>query len=191
MVRLFIEKVPPLFACCDALLVAQDIASAARFQNERRRNEHLAWRRIVRRELGRGVDIGYNEVGAPMVDVPGIYISIAHSADVVVVAIADGRVGVDVESVERNFSRAADRYMSDRERMLSDDDRWLAMVWCAKEACYKYYGERGVDLRDDIVIESYDEERRCLGVRLADGSVVEIEISLYDQKYIVATTINR
>ena len=68
MVRLFVESVPPVYLCCDTLLTAADIASAARFQNDARRNEHLAWRRIVRRELGRDVVIDYNEVGAPIVN---------------------------------------------------------------------------------------------------------------------------
>ena len=72
MVRLIVEEVPPLYLCCDTLLTAQDIASASRFQNERRRNEHLAWRRIVRRELGREVVIDYDDTGAPCVDTPNI-----------------------------------------------------------------------------------------------------------------------
>ena len=74
MVRLFVEALPALYACCDVLVRPQDVASAARFQNDKRRREHLAWRRIVRRELGREVVIDYNDVGAPKVDTPNIYI---------------------------------------------------------------------------------------------------------------------
>ena len=76
MTKIFVETIPTIFTCCDTLLVAEDVASAARFQNERRRCEHLAWRRIVRRELGRDVHISYNEVGAPKVDKDNIYISV-------------------------------------------------------------------------------------------------------------------
>lgn len=189
MVRLIVEEVPPLYLCCDTLLTAQDIASASRFQNERRRNEHLAWRRIVRRELGREVGIDYDEVGAPRVDISNIYISIAHCAERVAVAIAEGRrVGVDIESRERNFLAAARRYMSAEERALSTEEDWAAMVWCTKEACYKYHGKRGIDLRDDIRIESYDPATRRIGVRVEDSSWVEVEISLHDDKYIVART---
>ena len=66
MVRLFVESVPPVYLCCDTLLTAADIASAVRFQNEARRNEHLAWRRIVRRELGRseGILVGISSGAA-------------------------------------------------------------------------------------------------------------------------------
>ena len=191
MVRLIVEKIPPLYLCCDMILTAQDIASASRFQNQRRRNEHLAWRRIVRRELGNKVNIGYNDVGAPIVDTPNIYISIAHSAEMVAVAIANERVGVDIEFAERDFSFAANRYMSDAEQQLSDDIRWQAIVWCCKEACYKYLGAKGVDLRNDIVVKSYDSASKRMRVDIADGSTIEVEISIHDAKYIVATTVTK
>ncbi|MBQ3043025.1 MAG: 4'-phosphopantetheinyl transferase superfamily protein [Alistipes sp.] len=189
MVRLIVEEVPPLYLCCDTLLTAQDIASASRFQNERRRNEHLAWRRIVRRELGREVVIDYDDTGAPCVDTPNIYISIAHCPERVAVAIAEERIGVDIESRERNFLAAASRFMSKEERALCHDEDWAAMVWCTKEACYKYHGKRGIDLLDDIRIEYYNPTTRRIGVRFEDSSSVEVEISLHDEKYIVAHTI--
>ena len=189
MVRLIVEEVPPLYLCCDTLLTAQDIASASRFQNERRRNEHLAWRRIVRRELGREVVIDYNDTGAPYVDTPNIYISIAHCPERVAVAIAEERIGVDIESRERNFLAAASRFMSKEERAICHDEDWAAMVWCTKEACYKYHGKRGIDLLDDIRIEYYNPTTRRIGVRFEDSSSVEVELSLHDEKYIVAHTI--
>ncbi len=189
MVRLIVEEAPPLYLCCDTLLTAQDIASASRFQNERRRNEHLAWRRIVRRELGREVVIDYDDTGAPCVDTPNIYISIAHCPERVAVAIAEERIGVDIESRERNFLVAASRFMSKEERALCHDEDWAAMVWCTKEACYKYHGKRGIDLLDDIRIEYYNPTTRRIGVRFEDSSSVEVEISLHDEKYIVAHTI--
>ena len=190
MVRLFVESVPPVYLCCDTLLTAADIASAARFQNEARRNEYLAWRRVVRRELGRDVVIDYNEVGAPIVNRPEAYISIAHSRTVVAVAIADERVGVDIESRDRDFSRAAERYASAEEIALGmGDGDWLAKLWTAKEAMYKYYGVRGVELRDDLRIVSYDPEREVLRGQLR-SQAVEITLSLHDQRYIVATAVS-
>ena len=185
MVRLFVEAVPRVYACCDALLTAQDIASASRFQNEERRTEHLAWRRIVRRELGRGVGIEYDAVGAPTVDVPNIYISVSHSGSVVAVAIGDERVGVDVERVHRCFDRVQSRYMSGAEAVLSDVEWWPAAVWCAKEAMYKYYGIPGVALVGDLVVEDYDASTSIMSGRMCGREAVSIAISCYDE-YVVA-----
>lgn len=190
MVNLYVEPIPSLYACCDALITAQDVASASRFQNERRRMEHLAWRRIVRRELGRGVGISYNEVGAPQVDVEGRYIGVAHCKERVLVAIADERVGVDIEPMYRDFSRVEERIMSVDERGLSSDDRWAGVVWCAKEAMYKYYGRSAIDLQRDLRIVAVDGVAKCVYGVLPNGERVEIKISLHEGKYIVATAVS-
>lgn len=190
MVKLYVEPIPSLYACCDALITAQDVASASRFQNERRRMEHLAWRRIVRRELGRGVGISYNEVGAPQVDVEGRYIGVAHCKERVLVAIADERVGVDIEPMYRDFGRVEERIMSVDERGLSSDDRWAGVVWCAKEAMYKYYGRSAIDLQRDLRIVAVDGVAKCVYGVLPNGERVEIKISLHEGKYIVATAVS-
>ncbi len=187
MRRLIVEEIPWVYACCDRLIRAEDIASASRFQNERRRTEHLAWRRIVRRELGESVAIGYNDVGAPVVDTPNTYISVAHGAGCVVVAISDRGIGVDVESAERDFSRAASRYMNKGERALSSEENWAAKVWTAKEALYKLYGERGVELKEGFRITSYDKTTQQLSATLANGEQAMVDIATYKEGVIVAT----
>lgn len=189
MVNLFIESIPPLYLCCDTLITAADVASASRFQNECRRNEHLAWRRIVRRELGRDIVIEYNEVGAPVVDAAERYISVSHCRDMVAVAISDRAVGVDIEYMGRNFSGVQTRYMTSQEILLTCDSRWAAMAWTAKEALYKLYGMRGVELRGDITITLLDIEAQYAeallgGVRRA---IVEFKFTENNTVCAVAT----
>ena len=158
MVNLYVEPLPPVYLCCDVLIAAEDVASAMRFQNEKRRREHLAWRRIVRRELGAKVHIDYNAVGAPQVDIAGKFISVAHGGESVAVAIADEPVGVDIESLDRDFDRAKERYMNADELALSDDCRWACYAWCAKEAIYKLCGKRGLELREELLLEEFDRD---------------------------------
>lgn len=186
MVRLFVEEIPPVYACCDRLVTAQDVASASRFQNDKRRREHLAWRRIVREELGTNVAIDYNVVGAPTVDTPNTYISVSHGADMVAVAIADEAVGVDIEALERNFDRVKSRYMSDVESALDDNHDWAAMVWSAKEAIYKLYGRREVDLMDDIHITAYNPETMELHATVGNVDNIVVKISLVGSRAVVA-----
>ncbi len=186
MRRLLVEEIPWAYACCDALITAEDVASASRFQNERRRNEHLAWRRVVRRELGRKISIGYNEVGAPVVDTPNTYISVAHGAGCVAVAISDSRVGVDIERADRDFGSVNSRYMSTKEVQMCSDERWPAMVWTAKEALYKLYGRRGVELREELVIESYDADNKQLRARLVGEKAATVDIEFRGEQIVVA-----
>lgn len=186
MRRLFVEEIPWAYACCDTLITAEDVASASRFQNERRRNEHLAWRRVVRRELGRNISIGYNEVGAPVVECPDTYISVAHGAGCVAVAISDSRVGVDIERADRDFGSVSSRYMSEQEMQMSQDGLWAAKVWCAKEALYKLYGRRGVELREELIIESYDEGSQQLRARMVGQAAAVVDMELRGDNIIIA-----
>lgn len=187
MRKVIVERIPWAYACCDTLITAEDVASASRFQNERRRSEHLAWRRVVRRELGRGISISYNEVGAPEVDIPNTHISVAHGAGCVAVAISDQRVGIDIESRERDFARASSRYMSEHEAQLSTKEWWPAAVWTAKEALYKLFGRRGVELRDDLKIVAYNADNKQITAQLPDNIMAIVDIELYDESIIVAT----
>lgn len=186
MVKLIIEPIPPVYLCCDALITASDVASASRFQNDNRRREHLAWRRIVRHELGRGVMIDYNDVGAPIVDVPNTFISVAHGGEMVAVAIANERVGVDIESLDRNFSRIQSRYMTTEEIALSESEEWAARVWAAKEAIYKLYGKREVDLTVDIRITAFDAERMLLMAEVRDTKGIVVETKTVGNSVVVA-----
>ena len=191
MTKIFVETIPTIFTCCDTLLVAEDVASAARFQNERRRCEHLAWRRIVRRELGRDVHISYNEVGAPKVDKDNIYISVSHCRDAVAVAIADCCIGIDIESLDRDFERVKERYMCDSEMTLCTDKNWAAYAWIAKEAMYKLYGRRGVELRGELRVESFDSGSMIIYGGMADMAQAVVKISLYDDDIVVAVATYR
>ena len=187
MVKLIVEAVPPVYLCCDALIAASDVASASRFQNDKRRREHLAWRRVVRNELGRGVVIDYNEVGAPVVDTPNTHISVAHGGERVAVAIADERVGVDIENLDRNYERVKSRFMSPAEEALSDMEEWPAMVWTAKEAIYKLYGKREVDLTEDIHIIGLNTETMTLSAEVRDTKGIVVEVRIIDNNVVVAT----
>ena len=186
MVKLIVEAISPIYLCCDALIMASDVASASRFQNDRRRREHLAWRRVVRSELGRNVLIEYNEVGAPVVDTPNTHISVAQGGERVAVAFADEPVGVDVESLDRNYDRVKSRYMSPAEEALSEMEEWPAVVWTAKEAIYKLYGQREVDLTEDIRIVAFDAERMQLNAAVRERADIVVEAQIIENSVVVS-----
>lgn len=130
---------------------------AGRMNPVSRRAEWLAWRAIVRERLGRDVSITYDPVGAPQVDVG--HIGVSHTKDwVAVVWSSERRCAVDIESASRDVSHVSSRFVSKEEHRLSDTSNPLftISVWCAKEALYKYAGEPGLDLLNDIRIVSSD-----------------------------------
>ncbi|MDE6778001.1 MAG: 4'-phosphopantetheinyl transferase superfamily protein [Alistipes sp.] len=180
--RLVAEPLPPL----DELLGAAHPADEAlcRGYTERRRREFLAWRAIVRRELGRDAILTYAPNGRPQVE-GGPYISIAHSREMVVVRFSDAPCAVDTEPLDRNFDRAKSRYMTSEEEHLSDDRRLPAAVWCAKETLYKLSDGSGADLLRDFTVSEVDfAEGRIVG-SIRGGAPVTLGIEFLDGNIIV------
>ncbi len=163
----------------------EEHADAATFGSERRRAEFLGWRAMVRRELGRAVVIGYNIIGAPMLRGSDLCISVAHCAGRIAVCISPERCAVDIEPETRNFSRAESRYMTPSERALSDDPLWPGIVWCAKEALYKYSGSLSLDFAEDLRIERADLAAGSLTGRIENGEPVELSVRRDDGFIIV------
>lgn len=158
----------------------EERAYAATFGSERRRVEYLTWRTIVRRELGADVEIGYNDVGAPILINRNIHISVSHCNLRIAVCASANPCAVDIESETRNFSRAASRYMTLTEQSLSDDPLLSGVVWCAKEALYKYAGRRNLDIQHDLRIEQLDLTAGKLVGRIENGEPVELSVCRRD-----------
>lgn len=164
----------------------EDLAVVAKFASASRRAEALAWRAVVRRELGSEVAISYDEFGAPEVNIPNQYISVSHSRDVVAVMFASQPCAVDVENSRRDFRRVASKYLTTEEQALAERYDLFGAMWCAKEAMYKYHRRGGIDFLRDTIIKAYRPEddtlvatlmNNMLEVRLhRDGELLIAEI---------------
>ena len=150
--RLYIEP-PQTEEETSAWTTDEEVAQAAAFRSERRRREFLTWRAIVRREMGRHTRITYDELGAPSLPDGEAYVAVSHCSGRVAVCLSPNRCAVDIERADRDFSRAAERFLTPDEAALSSDPRWPGLVWCAKETLYKYAGQRNLNLLRDLRIE--------------------------------------
>lgn len=167
MKRLIVE--PPLAFEEAAEWATDDERAIASGFSPARGREYLAWRAVVRREIGRDAAIAYNAAGAPLLTNYPLHISVSHCRDRaadgreqrddsgrVAVAISDAPCAVDIEPVTRDFRRAMPRYLSPAEQQLSNNPLFPAIAWCAKEALFKYAGSttgRALDLLHDLHID--------------------------------------
>lgn len=103
-----------------------------------------------------------------------VHISVSHCRGSVAVLFSDRRCAVDIETLDRNFRRLASRYMTPAEAALSDDPRWPAAVWSAKETLYKYAGRRELDLLRDLSIERADLGHGIIRGRIAGGEPLRL-----------------
>ena len=173
--RLVIEPIASEEALRECATAA-DLAFVEQYGSASRRCEVLAWRAIVRRELGETVAISHDEYGAPMVSIPNIYISVSHSRDVVALLFADRVCAVDVESAERDFCEVASRYLSDKECQIAQQYGIYAEMWSAKEALYKYHRKGGLDLVRDISISSYEPGSGVLKGSIRGDETIDVKV---------------
>jgi hypothetical protein len=59
-------------------------------------------------------------------------------------------------------------------------------VWCAKEALYKLYGERGLDLKHDIVLTDYDPEIGEISALLRQTTKARVKVDIHNADAVVA-----
>ncbi|HBV50307.1 MAG TPA: siderophore synthetase phosphopantetheinyl transferase subunit [Alistipes sp.] len=190
MFRLFVER--PMSASDAAPWATPDeLASAAAFPPARQA-EWLSWRAIVRREVCREfgcrpaeIAIAYNETGAPVVEGAAVHAAVSHCRGSVAVGLSDAPCAVDIESLDRNFGRIASRYMTSTEQALSDDPRWPAVVWSAKETLYKYAGRKELDLLCDLRVEQADFSAGRLVGRIRGGEVLLLRFLFFAGRVIV------
>ena len=203
MTRLVVSEIPPYCEVAAAALPEERAEAEERFSAEGRRAEWLAWRGVVRELVcGEGYAtedfrIVYNECGAPEVrraDNSQIlyYIGVSHCRGCVAVVMSAEPCGVDIEWADRNFERAASRYLSAAERALEQQcpERVSGAVWCAKEAVYKYFSAQGVkypDFLNDIRVVASDLMRGALRLAVGVDSLVDVRVEWTSEGLIIAS----
>ena len=170
---------------------AEELQSVEGITAASRRAERLSWRALLR-ELEPEARVEYLPSGKPQIlNSKYQHISVSHCRDLVAVALSDKPCGVDVERVDRNFERVKSRYISEQELLLSAQEDWAAVVWCAKEALYKYAGKEGVDFKKDIILKSAQRQELSwlLSAELFGQEQVELRGERVDENHILVYTL--
>lgn len=124
-----------------------------------RRKEKLAVRAILNIMFPDKLYLGHHDNGKPYLQNCAVEISISHCTRfAVVIAHPEESVGIDIESLDRDFSAVERKVLSEDEKDdLSDHNtnQQLAIYWCAKEALYKRMSRNGVDFARQMEIERF------------------------------------
>lgn len=144
-----------------------------KFNYEKRKTEWLAARVLLKQMIGSSFHISYSESGKPLLDHPEYpHISISHSRHFVAVLIHQHQaVGVDIESMNRNYAPIKKRYLSEIELQQVNENPYLQCIyWCAKEAVFKLVEEEGVDFRKQIEVIAFDPHVDTFYARFLSGN---------------------
>ena len=95
--------------------------------------------------------LSHHDNGKPYLENNPVNISITHTEKYVAVILhEEENVGIDIESLDRDFSAVEKKALSEDEiDDLEDEKRneQLAIYWCAKEAVFKLLSRYNVDPR--------------------------------------------
>jgi len=128
-------------------------------RNESMRKQKLAVRALLCELFGEKVYLSHHDNGKPYIENSVTNISITHTNEYVAVIMNDNDdVGIDMESLARDFSAVEKKALSDDEIEDLDEERrneQLAIYWCAKEAIFKRISAYGVDFAEQIEVERF------------------------------------
>lgn len=127
--------------------------------NESVRKQRLAVRALLDSLFEEKVYLNHHDNGKPYLENSVTNISITHTEKYVAVILNDNEdLGIDIESLDRDFSAVEQKALSDDEIDDLDDERrneQLAIYWCAKEAIFKRLSQYNVDFAEQIEIERF------------------------------------
>ncbi|MBR5384585.1 MAG: 4'-phosphopantetheinyl transferase superfamily protein [Bacteroidales bacterium] len=127
--------------------------------SESMRRQRLAVRALLNALFDEKVYLSHHDNGKPYLENNPVNISITHTEKYVAVILHDEEdVGIDIESLDRDFSAVEKKALSEEEVEDLDDDKrneQLAIYWCAKEAIFKVVSVYNVNFAEQIEVERF------------------------------------
>jgi 4'-phosphopantetheinyl transferase len=131
--------------------------------------------------------------GKPYFDSADAKISITHAGEYAAFMLANTRdCGIDMEQITERVRRIQSKFVRmDEEAFLAHDLRGLYMLWCAKEALYKFYGLKSIDFKKHLKVDyqPIEESGILLGHIEKDdySKTLELNYEFFDNYLILHT----
>jgi phosphopantetheine--protein transferase-like protein len=130
------------------------------YRSESQRKQKLAVRALLNEVFEEKMYLNHHDNGKPYLENCATNISITHTEKYVAIIIHDEEeLGIDIESLDRNFAPVEQKALSEDEIDDLDDDKkneQLAIYWCAKEAIFKRMSQNRVNFAEQIEVEKFN-----------------------------------
>ena len=129
------------------------------YRSENTRRQKLAVRALLNELFEEKVYLCHHDNGKPYLENCISDISITHTDGYVAIILHDEEgIGIDIESLDRDFSAVEKKALREDEIEDIDDatkNEQLAIYWCAKEAIFKLMSPSAVDFAEQIEVEKF------------------------------------
>ena len=130
-----------------------------RFSAEKRKQEWLAVRVLLKELLGEEKRIAYCPSGKPYLEDGSMHVSFSHTSGYVAVALHPSvEVGVDIEQYGTRVRKVVSRFIREDERVsveAGDEVYALLLHWSAKETMFKLMEDEAVDFVKHLHIHPF------------------------------------
>jgi 4'-phosphopantetheinyl transferase len=130
--------------------------------NDGERSKHWLYSRVLLREMlhtTKFIELDADEYGKPFLINFSQKLSISHSGDMVAILLSEQNCGMDIQIMKPNIEKVAHKFISETEwKYITEDNplQEMYVLWCCKEALYKYYGKKNLAFKEDLFLHPFD-----------------------------------
>lgn len=170
----------------EAEIYFSGIAIRENISHSGKRLQHLAGRNLLK-ELFPDFpihDIAISSSGKPILMDGSYHFSISHTTEYVAAIVSKQfNVGIDIEKVSPKIIKVIKRFLSKPEQILLEYQNWAGaneaeiLMWCIKEAVFKWLGERGISFPKNIIILNINNDKQVALVEVKKDKEIKIRIN--------------
>ena len=145
----------------DQFCLSSKSLDGSKFKTQNRKKEYFS-SRLLLNELLPNTAISYNEYGAPEIKHDD-FISISHSKNLAAIIISKRKVGLDIEQISEKPLRLSSKFISKGSHSPLSEEK-ATLIWCCKEAIFKWHQKGNLDFIADIKIAPFiiEEEGKLI-----------------------------
>jgi phosphopantetheinyl transferase len=156
----------------DDLKKESDISDIYIFKSEKRKKEIFS-RNLLLNKIIPEAKISYNNFGAPQINTSD-NISISHSKNLVAIGFSKLKIGIDIQKISEKALSLSPRFICESNLNNLSIEK-ATLLWCCKEAIYKWHQKGSVNFKSDIYI--YPFELRTSGTVSANFKTEKLSLS--------------
>ena len=156
----------------DDLKKESDISDVYIFKSEKRKKEIFS-RNLLLNKMIPEAKISYNNFGAPQINTSD-NISISHSKNLVAIGFSKLKIGIDIQKISEKALSLSPRFICESNLNNLSIEK-ATLLWCCKEAIYKWHQKGSVNFKSDIYI--YPFELRTSGTVSANFKTEKLSLS--------------
>jgi len=138
------------------LVSQQEFQALEKIKSDKRKTEFLATRIALKELFSNTLELKHHDSGRPYIK-EAKHISISHSHQYIAIAFGDENIGIDIEKPQEKMLKLIPRILSEKEYeefQKNPSTELACKLWGTKESILKYIGDKNLNYRDDIKIET-------------------------------------